>query len=144
MLLYALFNLTYALASSPLGILSDRVGSGKILIGGWAMFGICYVLFSRSSGLNLIPLFALYGLSIAATDGISKAYLVQSGSNIPKGTLIGAQYFVIGLTTLAGNLLAGLIWAKFSAEAMLVFGGVLALASAGCLAILVFKGKQRA
>ena len=108
------------------------------------MFGICYVLFSRSSGLNLIPLFALYGLSIAATDGISKAYLVQSGSNIPKGTLIGAQYFVIGLTTLAGNLLAGLIWAKFSAEAMLVFGGVLALASAGCLAILVFKGKQRA
>ena len=141
-LLYALFNLTYALASSPLGIFSDRIGSGKILIGGWAMFGLCYLLFSRTSGTNLIPLFALYGLSVAATDGISKAYLVQTGSNIPKGTLIGAQYFVIGLTTLAGNLLAGLIWATVSAEAMLVFGGVLALVSAGCLGILVFKGRQ--
>jgi MFS family permease len=141
-LLYALFNLTYAISSSPLGIYSDRIGSGKILIAGWSLFGLCYILMARSAGLALIPLFAVYGVSVAATDGISKAYLVQSGSQVPKGTLIGAQYFVIGITTLFGNLLAGAIWSKYSAEAMLTFGGYLALISAAGLTWLVFHKKE--
>lgn len=140
-LLYALFNLVYALTSSPLGVLSDRIGSGKVLVAGWALFGLSYLLVARNTGLNLIPLFALYGVSVAATDGISKAFLVKSGSNIPKGTLIGAQYFVIGLTTLVGNLIAGVLWAKVSPEAMLMFGGVLALVSTGSLCLLLLRQK---
>lgn len=142
-LLYALFNLTYALASSPLGILSDRIGSGKVLAVGWAFFGLSYILISRNIGLNLIPLFALYGVSVAATDGISKAFLVKAGSSIPKGTLIGAQYFVIGLTTLVGNLIAGVLWARVGPEAMLVFGGVLALVSSAGLCLLLLRQKRR-
>ena len=126
-MLYALFNLIYAAASSPLGIASDKVGAGKILLIGWALFGVCYLL---------------YGLSVAATDGISKAYLVQAGSTIPKGTLIGAQYFVIGLTTLAGNLIAGIIWAKASPEAMLLFGGWVAMVSAVGLGLLLHSQKK--
>ena len=141
-MLYALFNLIYAAASSPLGIASDKVGSGKILLIGWALFGVCYLLFTRTNAVGLIPLFALYGLSVAATDGISKAYLVQAGSTIPKGTLIGAQYFVIGLTTLAGNLIAGIIWAKASPEAMLLFGGWVAMVSAVGLGLLLHSQKK--
>lgn len=141
-LLYALFNLTYALTSSPLGILSDRIGSGKILIVGWCLFGVCYLSLAQSAGMALIPLFALYGVSVAATDGISKAFLVQAGSNVPKGTLIGAQYFIIGITTLVGNLAAGAIWASVSPKAMLVFGGTLALVSTACLGWLVFRTKK--
>lgn len=141
-LLYALFNLVYAATSSPLGIASDRIGSGKVLFFGWLSFGLCYLMISRSSAAMLIPMFALYGLSTAATDGISKAFLVQNGLNVPKGTLIGAQYFIIGLTTLAGNLIAGFIWAKYSPEAMLVFGGTLALASAVGLGWLVATRRQ--
>lgn len=141
-LLYALFNLVYALTSSPLGVLSDRVGSGKVLVAGWALFGLSYILIARNTGLNLIPLFALYGVSVAATDGISKAFLVKSGSNIPKGTLIGAQYFIIGLTTLVGNLIAGVLWAKVSPQAMLAFGGILALVSSAGLWLLLIRQKQ--
>ena len=141
-LLYALFNLVYALASSPLGVLSDRIGSGKVLVGGWVLFGLSYFLFARNVGLNLIPLFALYGLSVAATDGISKAFLVKAGSKIPKGTLIGAQYFVIGITTLVGNLIAGALWAKVSPEAMLYFGGILALVSSCALIFFLYRNNQ--
>ncbi len=139
-LLYALFNLIYAITSSPLGILSDRIGSGKVLFIGWLSFGLCYILISRSSAVALIPMFALYGLSTAATDGISKAFLVQNGKSVPKGTLIGAQFFVIGLTTLLGNVVAGVIWSKYSPETMLVFGGILSIASSiGLLALITRK-----
>ncbi|MBI1334726.1 MAG: MFS transporter [Armatimonadetes bacterium] len=128
-LLYALFNLAYAISSSPLGSISDKIGSGRVLLVGWALFGVCYMLLSRSFGWGMVPVFALYGVAVAATDGVSKAFLVQQGVEIPKGTLIGAHYFIVGLVTLVGNLLAGAIWAKVSPEAMLVFGGGLALVS---------------
>ena len=141
-LLYALFNLVYALTSSPLGVLSDRIGSGKVLAIGWILFGLSYLLIARNVGLNLVPLFALYGLAVAATDGISKSFLVKAGSNIPKGTLIGAQYFIIGITTLVGNLIAGALWAKVSPEAMLTFGGALAVLSSAGLCLLLIRQKQ--
>jgi len=141
-LLYALFNLAYAISSSPLGNASDRYGSGKILLIGWALFGLSYLLLSRSAGYGLIPVFALYGIAVAATDGVSKAFLVQQGLNLPKGTLIGAHYFVLGLTTLVGNLAAGLIWVKYSPENMLVFGGALSLLSAVGLGSLLISQKQ--
>ena len=136
-LLYALYNLTYALASSPFGRLSDRIGSGRVLLVGWVIFGVSYLLFSQIGGYGFIALFALYGVAVAATDGVSKAFLVQSGVSIPKGSLIGAQYFIIGLTTLVGNIAAGLLWAKVSPEAMLMFGGAIALVSAISLAWLL-------
>ena len=134
-LLYALYNLTYALSSSPFGSASDRVGSGKILLLGWALFGISYIVLAGSSGLGMVGVFAIYGVSVAATDGVSNAFLVQQGSAIPKGTLIGTHYFILGLTTLAGNLVAGLIWAFFSPQTMLVFGGILAILSSIALGI---------
>ncbi len=141
-LLYALFNLTYAIASSPFGRLSDRIGSGRVLLLGWVIFGVSYLLFSQIGGYGFIAIFSLYGVAVAATDGVSKAFLVQSGVNIPKGSLIGAQYFIVGLTTFVGNLAAGFLWAKVSPEAMLIFGGGLALLSAAGLAILLFKRRK--
>jgi MFS family permease len=138
-LLYALFNLTYALASSPFGHLSDRIGSGRVLLIGWVLFGISYLVLSQVGGPGLIGVFALYGVAIAATDGVSKAFLVQAGVNVPKGSLIGVHYFILGLTTLVGNLVAGLIWTKVSAEAMLMFGGGLALVSAVALGLLLVR-----
>ena len=141
-LLYALYNLTYAQSSTPFGKASDRFGSGKMLLIGWILFGISYLLPSQTTGYGLIAVFALYGVATASTDGVSKAFLVQAGVNVPKGSLIGVHYFILGLTTLVGNLLAGLIWAKISAEAMLIFGGALALISSLGLGLLLSKQKQ--
>ena len=143
-LLYALYNLTYALASSPFGRLSDRIGSGRVLLTGWVIFGASYLALPRVGGNGMIGIFAMYGVAVAATDGVSKAFLVQAGVNVPKGSLIGVHYFIVGITTLVGNLAAGLIWANFSPESMLTFGGCLALASASALgSLLVYQKKAR-
>ena len=143
-LLYALYNLTYALASTPFGQLSDRFGSGRVLLAGWVLFGASYLLLSQVGGAGLVGVFALYGIAVAATDGVSKAFLAQAGVNVPKGSLIGVHYFIVGITTLVGNLLAGLIWVKVSAEAMLMFGGGLALVSAIGLGLLLGRRSPKA
>ncbi len=135
--LYALFNLMYALASQPFGKLADSLGSGKMLLLGWILFGGCYLAMPFCSGPTMILIYAVYGIATAATDGVAKAFLVQKGVSVPKGTLIGTHYFIVGIVTLLGNLLAGLVWYRVSPETMLTMGGALALASAGALLALM-------
>lgn len=142
--LYALFNLTYALCSRPFGSLADRLGSGKTLLIGWALFALCYLMLPALSGWHISLLFAAYGIATAATDGVSKAYLVQKGVGIPKGSLIGTHYFILGLVTLVGNLLTGFLWAKISPEVALFTSGGVAVLSAFALAIQVFSAKRTA
>lgn len=141
--LYALFNLMYALASQPFGRLADRLGSSKMLLVGWTLFGGCYLAMPFCSGLTMIVAYAVYGIATAATDGVSKAFLVQQGVSVPKGTLIGTHYFIVGIVTLAGNLLAGAVWYRISPESMLRMGGTLALVSSAILAGLTWFKRSK-
>src|SRR5665811_2169087 len=65
-LLYVLYNVTYAAASLPLGGLSDRVGQFPMVLTGYALFVAVYVGFAAArSGWTLAALFGIYGLYIA-------------------------------------------------------------------------------
>lgn len=106
-LAYVGYNLVYAAASYPAGLLADRLPRQRVFGIGLLFFAIGYL----GLGLTQSPLLAwvvlaLYGLFSAFTDGVGKAWI---STLVPAGQQAGAQGTFQGLTGL-GVLLAG-VWA---------------------------------
>ena len=135
LLLYALFNLVYALLALPVGIWSDRVGRRKVLALGYALFALTALGFAFVTSLaGLIALFALYGLVYALVDGSERAFVSDLSPAILRGSSLGLYYGAIGLAAIFSSLAAGALWAWWGAEATFLFGaGAAALAAVGLL-----------
>ncbi|MHC1700781.1 MAG: MFS transporter [Humidesulfovibrio sp.] len=134
---YLLFNLTYALSSYPLGVLSDRLGRWRMLVGGWALYSAVYFGFSVSDGGSIWWLFPLYGLSMGLTEGVGKALISGHVPVLRKGTALGVFHMALGFTALASSVVAGLLWDHVSPSAPFRLGGAVALAAVVAAAILV-------
>lgn len=110
-LLYALYNLTYAAASPALGRLSDILGRKKLLISGLLVFGLVYAGFAVAmKPVHLIILFAVYGLYMAATEGVSKAFAIDLVPPSFKATATGLLGMVVGIGALVASSAAGVLW----------------------------------
>jgi MFS family permease len=136
-LAYALFNIVYAIFSFPAGIISDRVGQKKVLLWGFALFALIYFVFGISkSPAFLWVLFPLYGVYMALTEGIGKAYISLHVKGEFIGTTYGVYQTVTGLATLPASLAAGFLWKHVSPGAPFIFGAAMALVALAifCLA----------
>jgi MFS family permease len=130
-LLYAFSNLIYAIASTPSGILSDRIGRRPVLSLGYGVFGITCVGFAiASTTWHAILLFATYGLFRGITDGVQKAYI--SDLVVPKlrGTAMGTFDSVVGIAAFPASFIAGIIWSAVSPQAAFAYGAVLSFTAA--------------
>jgi len=124
---YVVFNLFYALFSTPAGILSDKIGPKKLLGFGFFFFALIYFLFGFSQSVFLIwLLFALYGVYMAMTEGVGKAYISQIGPKESLATSFGVYQTLVGVCTFFASLAAGFLWSKISPSAPFIFGAVLA------------------
>ncbi|MBU1041102.1 MAG: MFS transporter [Proteobacteria bacterium] len=133
---YLLFNLTYAASAYPLGVLSDRLGRWRMLVGGWALYSAVYFGFSFSDGQSIWWLFPLYGLSMGLTEGVGKALISGHVPVLRKGTALGVFHMALGFTALASSVVAGLLWDHVSPSAPFRLGGAVALAAVVVAAIL--------
>jgi len=135
--LYLSFNITYALFSTPAGIISDRVGRPKIIIAGYLIFALVYLGFALAdSYYYLLPLFILYGIYPALTEGVQRAFAADLVSPDLRGTGLGAFHFTVGIAAFPASLFGGLLWNYISPSATFIFGAVIALLSALLLLIL--------
>jgi len=136
-LAYALFNLFYAIFSTPAGILSDKVGPKKLLIIGFFLFSIIYFLFGiNQSKFFIWLLFILYGFYMALTDGVSKAYVSLIGDQEKMATSLGIYQTATGICTFFASLIAGILWTNLGASAPFIFGSLMALIAAILFIIL--------
>ncbi|OPY51741.1 MAG: multidrug resistance protein MdtH [Methanosaeta sp. PtaU1.Bin112] len=135
LLLYALFNLIYAVLAMPVGIWSDRVGRRKVLALGYAVFALTALGFASVTSLSgLIALFALYGLVYALVDGSERAFVSDLSSASLRGSSLGIYYGATGVAAIASSLVAGALWSWWGAEATFLFGaGAAALAAVGLM-----------
>lgn len=141
-LLYCFYNLTYALASPYLGGLSDRWGRKKVLLFGFLVFAGVYGAFSFAMTLaHFWFLFGVYGLYMAATDGVGKAFAIDLVDDNLKATAVGYVGTVTGLSTLVASSLAGALWDTYGAGATFVYGMFGAFAAAIALIFLRHPGK---
>ncbi len=135
----ATFNLVYTLVSTPAGLLSDRVGRRKLLVGGWLLYALIYLGFGLAGqGWQVWILYALYGLYYGLTYGTAKAMVADIVPEALRGTAYGTYNAVLGLLDFPASLIAGLLWdglpgwgfAGFGPSAPFFFGGTLALLAA--------------
>jgi MFS family permease len=115
---YIFYNLVYALAAYPAGILADRIGLKPVFLAGLALFAVVYAGMALTPGLPfVIFLFFLYGLYAAATEGISKAWIANISAKEDTATAIGTFSGLQSLCMLVASSLAGLLWYSFGAPA---------------------------
>jgi MFS family permease len=130
-LLYALYNAVYALLSMPAGILSDRIGRGKVLTLGYVLFGLTCLGFAfLDSTAAFVVLFIFYGLVSALVVGVERAFACDLAPEAVRGTALGTLHTCIGLVALPAGLIAGALWEHIGSWATFTCGGALGLAAA--------------
>lgn len=129
-----LFNLVYALISTPAGALSDRIGRRKVIIGGWLAYAAIYLGFGLAGAAwQIWALFALYGIYYGMAEGAGKALVADLVQPAQRGTAYGVYNAAIGLAAFPASLIAGLLWqgvagwAGFGPSAPFLFGAAMAL-----------------
>jgi len=129
--LYIFYNLIYALAAFPLGIIADKFSLKTVFTFGLALFAVVYLGMSLTSGFYIyLLLFFLYGLYAAATEGIAKAWISNITDKKDTATAIGSFAGFQSIAALVASSLAGIIWYRFGVEAAFI--------STAIVSILVF------
>ena len=123
--IYIFYNLVYAIASLPIGIVADKIGLKKMFIFGLALFAIVYFGMAFSENKYYIALFFfIYGVYAAATEGISKAWISNISDKKDTATAIGTYSAFQSICALIASSLAGLIWYEFGASATFITTGI--------------------
>jgi MFS family permease len=124
-ILYVGTALVYMLLAVPAGRLADRIGRGRVFVGGYALLaGVYCVLLLPSAGWWAIPLaLTLLGMYYAATDGV----LMAIGSAMSPPSMRGTSLAFLGTATsvarLFASILFGALWVTVGMEtAILIFG----------------------
>jgi MFS family permease len=140
-LAYALYNAVYALGAWPLGSWSDRVPRSAVLAGSVGVYALVYAGFAvAADGWAVWPLFAVYGLYVAASDGVLKAWVADHVEGPLAGTAYGIFSGLVGGALLAASVLAGVLWTTVSPSAAFWAGVAFALAS---LPLLLVAARAR-
>jgi MFS family permease len=143
-LVYVLYNLTYAAGSLPLGGLSDRIGQLPVVAGGFVVFAVVYAGFAAARSMALVAvLFAAYGLYIAATEGTTKALISRTAPDAERASAMGFFDTAIGLASFAASAVGGLLWTIVGPWATFTFGAVAAALAAVLLMFFARGIEQR-
>jgi len=129
-LAYVLYNVSQSAFSTPAGSLADKFGAGKIYSGGLFVFSIIYFLFglTKQSGWLWI-LFPLYGIYIAATDGVSKSYISEFITKKESGTYFGAYYTLSAIGAFLASVIGGILWSRINPSATFYYGSIMSFAA---------------
>jgi len=138
-LAYVLFNLTYAFFSIPAGIIVDKIGAKKVLVAGLLIFSVVYFFFGFiNKSLFIWFLFPAYGIYMALTEGVGKAYISLMVPQEKSGTAFGIYQTSVGICSFFSSLIAGLMWNYINVKVPFYFGSITAL-----IAAILFIGLGR-
>lgn len=131
-LLWAAVSGVAALFAVPLGGLSDRVGRVRLLVAGYVAYAAFYVGMGwfAAPGWRLYALFGLYGVFMAATEGVERALLADLAPPGQRGTAFGWLNLTMGAMLLPASALFGWLWEGVSATVAFGFSAGCALAAA--------------
>jgi MFS family permease len=106
-LAYVVYNVVYSVASTPAGILADRLGPKRVYVAGMVVYVIVYVGFAFNRSVTGVwVLFTIYGLYIAFTDSVSRALV---------GSFVTDQNEAAGIYGLTQTVVSvGLCWRQSS------------------------------
>ena len=123
-------NLVYAAAAYPLGALADRVDRNRLLaIGVGALVAADGVLAVASSWPLVLAGAGLWGLHMAATQGLLSAMVADAAPDDLRGSAFGVFNVVQGCSLLLASAFAGVLWQAAGPAAAFLVGAACALAA---------------
>jgi MFS family permease len=132
-LAYVTYNLVYAIASFPAGLLADRLPRSAVFGIGLVFFAVGYIGLGMTSDPVLAwLLIGVYGLFTACTDGVGKAWVSSLAGEGRQATAQGVFQGGSGLAILIAGVWAGLLWGDDGQLPLLISGVV-----GGCFAVLL-------
>jgi len=143
-LLYLVYNGVSSLLAFPLGRLSDKIGRKSLLVCGYAIYALVYLLFALvgAPGWMLLA-FVLYGIYSALTSGAERAFIAEIAPAQLKGTMLGLHATLTGIALLPASIIAGLLWDNIAPAAPFVFGAMMAGLAALILGMLLQNPRKR-
>lgn len=115
---YIFYNFVYALFSYPLGKLADKIGMKTMFTSGLVLFTIVYIGMAFNDSLvGFFVLFFVYGVFMASTEGISRAWISNVCAKEDTGKGLGVHAGLNSIFAFFASSVAGIIWYKFSPQA---------------------------
>jgi len=109
-LLYALFNTSFAVVAAPIGRIGDIVGRKYVVAFGYLSCLIMLLGFMFATlRWQLVILFALFGVFNAIDEAQGKAFITDLEGE-RWASAIGLYNFVTGMVYFPASLIAGLLW----------------------------------
>ena len=104
---------------------------------GFLVYSAVYLGFSAAtSTLQIWALFIVYGLYMAATDGVGKALAVDLSHKDQKAFTLGTLGTITGIATVIASTTAGFLWDYFGSASTFYFGALGGLMAVGGLIFL--------
>jgi MFS family permease len=131
--LWAMLHLVKSLSSTPGGILSDRRGRKPVIVAGWMVYALVYLMFGHATDAwHVWALFAIYGVYFGLTEGVERALVADIVPAARRGAAFGWYNLAIGLGALPASVIFGTIYDRFGAFTAFSVGAAAAmLASVG-------------
>jgi MFS family permease len=145
LLCWALMAVIATVLTTPLSSLSDRIGRKPLLIVGWLLYALLYLIFAMAPATfgPLLLMFCGIGLVSAATEGVEKALVADVLDPAQKGSAFGWFYLASGLPLLFASIIFAELWERISPASAFVVSAIFAACAA--LALLMWvPEKERA
>ncbi|MFB9435673.1 MFS transporter [Streptomyces showdoensis] len=139
-------SLSYLLLAAPLGALADRIGRLPVMLGGYGVLAVVYLLLHGplDGPALLVTVLFLYGLFYASTEGVLMAL---AGPVLPerlRTTGIALVQSGQALAYLGSSVLFGLAWQAWGAEAASRGAAVAVVVVGAATALLLGPLRRRA
>jgi MFS family permease len=119
-------NLIYALAATPAGILSDRIGRVNVLLCGLGALLLADLALAFVPGLGGVIIgVGVWGLYLGFSQGLLSALVADTAPEDLRGTAFGLFNLATGTALLVASVLAGWLWYDFGSRATFSAGAML-------------------
>jgi MFS family permease len=125
-LLYVATSAVYLILAVPAGVLADRVGRGRVLLGGYLLLLCVYagLLLPDLGIVGLVVCLLLFGCYYAATDGILMALASAVLPTDLRTSGLGLLTTATSLSRLAASIVFGALWTFWGTETAVIVSGV--------------------
>ena len=136
--LWAMLHLVKSVSSTPGGILSDRRGRKPVIVAGWMVYALVYLMFGQATDAwHVWVLFAVYGVYFGLTEGVERALVADIVPAARRGAAFGWYNLAIGLGALPASVIFGTIYDRFGAFTAFSVGAAAAMVASVGLWIVV-------
>ncbi len=140
-LVYAFLNAATVVAGLPSGLLADRFGKDKTLLGALGLFAISSLagILTTTGVLAAFAIAFVYGLYLGTSDTIQRVFIPFLAPAEFKGTAYALYYLLLGVCSLIANLVFGALWDQVSYSAAFTYSLVTSLTAILGFAILMIS-----